>query len=140
MRLFAFPHEAVRTPDCRGLVLDTLPGVLGSSVITVAHLSPGGRLGKHAAHHRQLLAVVSGTAEVASGGGPLQVVKTGTLVLWEEGEVHQVWAVTDLVAVMVAGVGVFDFAGNFSEIALTGEVAEAKDPLPELVPTVTTAV
>lgn len=116
MRLFAFPHEVVDTADCRGVTLDTLPGVLGTSSVTVAHLSAGGRLGRQPAHHRQLLAVVEGTARVASGDGPLHDVTTGTLVLWEEGEVHQTWAVTDLCAVMVEGVGVFDFAGAFREV------------------------
>lgn len=123
MRLFAFPHEHVQTADCRGLTLDTLPGVMGSSTVHVAHLTAGGRLGRQAAHHRQLLAVVSGKARVASGDGPLQTVETGTLVLWEEGEVHQAWAVTDLCAVMVEGVGVFDFAGAFPEIPITPEPA-----------------
>lgn len=128
MRLFAFPHADVHTPDCRGLTLDTLPGVMGTSSIHVAHLSAGGRLGRQAAHHRQLLAVVSGKARVASGDGPLHTVETGTLVLWEEGEVHQAWAVTDLVAVMIEGVGVFDFGATFRE--LTPDPAPQPQPQP----------
>lgn len=111
MRLYAFPSGPEDHFESTGVTMDALPGVMGASQVSVAHVAPGGTLGRHAAHHRQLLAVVAGTGRVRSGDDPAVDVGPGSLVLWEEGEVFQAWATSEVCAVIVEGVGVFDLAG-----------------------------
>ena len=81
------------------MTVDDLPGVLGSTEVGVVHVDAGGTIGRQPSHHRQMLAVLDGTARVQADDGPAVEVGPGTLVLWESGETYQVLAVTALLAV-----------------------------------------
>lgn len=115
MRLFTMPSRPIERFDSSGVVVDLLPGLLGESQITVAHVAAGGTIGAHPTAHRQLLAVVSGVGQVRGEDGTVQGIGPGSLVLWDTGESHQTWATTDLVAVVVEAVGVIDLARRFPE-------------------------
>ncbi|HWS58486.1 MAG TPA: hypothetical protein VN257_08105 [Actinotalea sp.] len=115
MRLFTIPSRPVDETESHDVVLDLLPGVLGESKLEIAHLTAGGVLGSHASR-RHVVAVLSGSGRVRGDEGTSREVGPGTLVVWEHGEHHQLWATTDLMAVVVESVGVIDFAGRFPEI------------------------
>ncbi|WP_315093170.1 cupin domain-containing protein [uncultured Cellulomonas sp.] len=100
MRLLTIPQHPIASFGSTGVTMQLLPQAGGTSV-HVAHLAPGGTLGRHPAVRRQLFVVVAGRGEVQVDDDPPQVVGPGTLVVWEPGEVHQTWATTDLTAVIV---------------------------------------
>lgn len=122
MRLFAVPSRPVALFESDGVTIDDLPGVLGSTQVTVVHIAAGGTVGRHPSHLRQLFTVIDGSARVQGDEGPAIDVGPGTLVLWESGEVHQTWAITEVLALAVESVGVFDFAGRFPEIGASEAV------------------
>jgi quercetin dioxygenase-like cupin family protein len=100
MRLLELPQHDIGSFDSQGVVMRFLPATGGTSV-HLARVAAGGTLGRHPAVRRQLFAVVAGNGEVQVREEPRVPVGPGTVVLWEPGEVHQTWAVTDLVAVVV---------------------------------------
>ena len=67
----------------------------------VLHLEAGGTLGEHEATMRQIFAVVSGEVEIATDREARRSLPPGQLVVWETGELHQSWALTDAVVVIV---------------------------------------
>jgi quercetin dioxygenase-like cupin family protein len=71
------PRVLFSTPEARGVVID---------------LAPDEELGEHRVRERALLLVVDGSIEV-TGDGPAEACPTGTLVLFEPGELHVVHAV-----------------------------------------------
>jgi len=115
MRLFTMPSRPIERFESSGVVVDLLPGLLGGSQISVAHVAAGGTIGVHPAPHRQLLAIVSGVGQVRGDDGVMHPVGPGALVVWDTGEAHQTWATTDMVAVVVEAVGVIDLARRFPE-------------------------
>jgi quercetin dioxygenase-like cupin family protein len=100
VRLFEIPEHEIPSFGSAGVVMQFLPTIGGTNV-HVAHVAPGGTLGRHPTVRRQLFAVLAGQGEVQVGDEPRQPVGPGTLVLWEPGEVHQTWAITELTAVIV---------------------------------------
>lgn len=50
---------------------------------------------------RQLFVVIAGHGEVQVGDETRRQVRPGTVILWEPGEVHQTWAISELTAVVV---------------------------------------
>lgn len=100
MRLLDLPEHEIASFDSVGVAMRFMPGTGGTSV-HLARIAAGGTLGRHPAVRRQLFAVVHGRGEVQVGEEPRLPVGPGTVVLWEPGEVHQTWAVTDLTAVVV---------------------------------------
>ncbi len=104
------------TEGDEGVAVDPLPGVLGTAAVSVARLSAGACLEHAASQHRQLIAVVSGTAMVEAADHPAVGLGAGTLLLWEQGEVERTRALTDLVAVVVDCVGMLDLADRFTEV------------------------
>ncbi|MCB2174234.1 MAG: hypothetical protein KQH57_00345 [Actinomycetales bacterium] len=112
MRLYRVPV----THRDDGVAVDALPGVMGTTEASVARVPAGATLTHAADQHRQLLVVVSGEAVVEAADHPPVTISTGTLLLWERGEVERTRAVTDLVAVVVDCVGMLDLAGRYPEV------------------------
>jgi quercetin dioxygenase-like cupin family protein len=100
VQIFDLPQHEIDAFDSTGVAMRFLPAIGGTSV-HVATMEPGGTLGRHRAVRRQLFAVVAGSGEVQVGDEPRREVGPGTLILWETGEVHQTWALTELTAVVV---------------------------------------
>ncbi len=103
---YELPRREIDRFDSLGVAMDFLPDAVaaqGGEVTSVhlAHLDAGGTLGRHPATRRQVFAVVSGHARVATGDEPPADLRAGECVVWEPGEVHQTWAVDDVVAVVV---------------------------------------
>jgi quercetin dioxygenase-like cupin family protein len=119
MRLFAIPSRTIDAFGSTGVLMDFLPPLTDAATtsVNVAHVAAGGTLGRHPAVRRQVFAVVVGTGEVQTGDGPRRPVEAGTLVVWEPGETHQTWAVTDLTAVVVETSGALDLSTHFQELA-----------------------
>jgi mannose-6-phosphate isomerase-like protein (cupin superfamily) len=110
VRLYELPRREIDRFASAGVLMDFLPDVVapeaGASMsVHVAHLAAGGTLGRHPAVRRQVFAVVSGTARVAADDGAPVGLPAGTCAVWEPGEEHQTWAVTDVVAVVVEAAG-----------------------------------
>lgn len=107
MRRYEIPRREIEHYGSTGVLMEFLPRLSDASLATVhvAHLEPGGTLGEHPATNRQVFAVVSGEGAVRSGDGPRLPLVAGQLAVWEPGEVHQSWAVTALVAVIVETTG-----------------------------------
>jgi hypothetical protein len=116
MRLYQVP--VTHLDD--GVVMDALPGVMGTAEAAVVRVPAGASVAHTAGQHRQLLAVVTGEAVVEAGDHPPVTLGAGTLLLWERGEVERTRAVTDLVAVVVDCVGMLDMAGRFPEVTPEG--------------------
>ncbi|MFD6165494.1 cupin domain-containing protein [Oerskovia sp. NPDC060287] len=110
MRIFRLPQHTIDRFGSSGVDMTLLPLVEHSerTHVNVARVRAGGTLGEHPATAPQVFAVVSGEAVVSSGTGPEQTrlaLTSGEAVVWERGEVHQTWATTDVVAVVIeAGV------------------------------------
>lgn len=75
----------------------------GSGQVVCARLDPGGRIGRHPAVGRQLLAVVAGTAIVSGADGIEQRLSSGDAVVWEPGEEHETRTDEGLTAIIVEG-------------------------------------
>jgi quercetin dioxygenase-like cupin family protein len=82
------------------------PLARGEAQVVVVHLEAGGRLGRHPAAGRQVLAVVGGSGSVSGGDGVEQPVEPGVAAVWEPGEEHETRTETGLTAVIVEGGGV----------------------------------
>jgi mannose-6-phosphate isomerase-like protein (cupin superfamily) len=106
VRLYELPRRDIERFASVGVTLDFLPDVVAAEVgeatsVHVAQLAAGGTLGRHPAVRRQVFAVVSGHARVAADDGAPVDLEAGTCAVWEPGEEHQTWAVSDVVAVVV---------------------------------------
>ena len=77
----------------------------GAAQVVVLHVEPGGRLGRHPAVVRQLLAVVAGAGSVSGGDGVEHPVAPGIAAVWEAGEEHETRTDSGLTAVVVEGDG-----------------------------------
>jgi GrpB-like predicted nucleotidyltransferase (UPF0157 family) len=71
--------------------------------VQVMHLPPDGRVGRHAAAHRQLFGVVSGSGWVSGEDGGHREIDAGFAALWEEGEEHEAGSRHGLSAVCIEG-------------------------------------
>ena len=112
MRVYVLPGH--RRDD--GVAVDPLPGIMGTASVTVVRVPAGGEIRHQAGQHRQLLAVISGTAAVEAADHAPMELAPGMLLLWEQAEVERTRAATDLVAVVVDLVGLIDLAGRFQEV------------------------
>jgi len=106
MRLYDLPGAAIDRFESVGVTMDFLPDAVSAEAgeatsVRVAHLAAGGTLGRHPAVRRQVFAVVTGRARVAADDGTPVDLGAGECAVWEPGEQHQTWAVTDVVAVLV---------------------------------------
>ena len=106
MRRYELPRREIDRFDSVGVAMDFLPDAVAAhggevTSVHVAHVAAGGTLGRHPATRRQVFAVVSGDARVVVGDDAPADLGAGQCAFWESGEVHQTWAVTDVVAVIV---------------------------------------
>jgi mannose-6-phosphate isomerase-like protein (cupin superfamily) len=76
---------------------------IGDGQLVCARLEPGGRIGRHPAVGRQLLAVVAGSGTVSGGDGVERQVGPGDAVVWEPGEEHETRTDAGLTAIIVEG-------------------------------------
>lgn len=115
MRIVTLPSTAISAHASHGVTMDFLPRVVGAerSGVHIAHIAADGTLGEHPAVAQQVFAVLDGRGEVAVDGGPRRPIDAGQAAIWEPGEVHQSWALTDLVAVIVETSGALDIDEHF---------------------------
>jgi quercetin dioxygenase-like cupin family protein len=73
-------------------------------------IEAGGRIARHPATVRQLLAVVDGSGWVSGGDGERQPIRAGEAVVWEAGEEHETTTETGLTAFVIEGDGLLPFA------------------------------
>ena len=74
-------------------------------------LEPGGRIGRHPATVRQLLAVVEGSGWASGADGVAHAIAAGDAVFWETDEEHETWTDDGLTAVILEGETLAPFAG-----------------------------
>jgi len=80
------------------------PVVKGDDVVVVTvRLAPGGRIGRHPAVGRQVLAVLEGEGIVSGDDAVEQVLRPGQAAVWEPGEAHETRTVTGLTALVIEG-------------------------------------
>jgi quercetin dioxygenase-like cupin family protein len=105
MRLVRFRPAEGRPIDQFGSVGFSIAPLarLGEGQVVCARLEPGGRIGRHPAAGRQLLAVVAGTGTVSGGDGAAHDVGPGDAVVWEPGEEHETRTDEGLTAIIVEG-------------------------------------
>ena len=128
MRIYRVPSRDIERFDSSDVTMTLLPFIdrAARSQVNIAHIAAGGMIGEHPATALQVFAVVSGEAVVSSGIGPEQDRRTltaGQAVVWQEGEVHQTWAVTDVVATVVEAYGndvVLGLDDHFTEVTREG--------------------
>jgi quercetin dioxygenase-like cupin family protein len=117
MRLFSIPGGSVEAFSSVGVLMQHLPPVTGADTtsVHVARVAAGGSVGRHRAVRRQAFAVLSGSGTVQVDDDPPVRIGAGTLVVWETGELHQTWATTDLLAVIVETSGELTLDEHFPE-------------------------
>lgn len=108
MRIIQLPARDISQFGSHGTEMDFLPQVLdaGRTTVHVARIVAGGVLGEHPATTLQLFAVLAGegtvTSKGAGGDGDERwEIRPGQAAVWEQGEVHETTATTDLLAVIV---------------------------------------
>jgi quercetin dioxygenase-like cupin family protein len=85
----------------------TEPLATGAAVQAACfRLGPGGRIGRHPASVRQLLAVVEGAGWVSGADGKRRPLAAGEAVCWDAGEGHETGTETGLTAIVLEGPGV----------------------------------
>lgn len=105
MQIFRFDEEVSIPVAAFGsrMRIGPLIGDGATVRVQVAHVRPGGLVGRHPAAGQQLFAVVAGTGWVAGGSGERREIGPGTAALWEAGEEHEAGSVVGLTAVVVEG-------------------------------------
>ena len=105
MRLFRFDEEVsipASRPGSRFRIGPlTAPG--DGIRVQVLHVPPDGRVGRHAASSRRLIAVVAGSGWVSGDDVERRIVGPGHAGLWERGEEQEVYSEQGLTAVLVEG-------------------------------------
>jgi len=71
--------------------------------VQVVHLGTNGRIGRHPASGRQLLAVVSGSMWASGSDGARRDLPPGRAALWEPGEMHEAGSREGAVAIGIEG-------------------------------------
>jgi quercetin dioxygenase-like cupin family protein len=110
MRIYRLPEREIDRFASSGVDMTFLPAIDAASRtrVNVARIAAGGTVGEHPATSLQVFALVAGEAVVRSGegdDGERRTLTAGHAVVWEPGEVHQTWATTDVVAVIVEASG-----------------------------------
>jgi quercetin dioxygenase-like cupin family protein len=76
------------------------------------HIGAGGRIARHPATSRQLLAVVEGSGWVSGDDGEAQQISSGEAVVWEEGEEHETGSDDGMVAIVLESPELQPFVGR----------------------------
>ena len=106
MRLLRFGPEESRSIDhheSSSFRVTPLAKIAGEAQIAVAHLGPGGRIGRHPATVRQILAVVTGSGWASGADGIEHELGPGIAALWEAGEEHETRTDHGVGAVLIEG-------------------------------------
>ena len=105
MRLVRFDPATGREIDRFGSVGFRITPIVSASDGRVAciHLGPGGRIGRHPAVGRQVLAVVAGAGLVSGADGAEVEVAPGLAAVWDDGEEHETRTNDGLTAIVVEG-------------------------------------
>jgi quercetin dioxygenase-like cupin family protein len=103
-RLTFRPEDARRPPDER-LVGVSIAWLLRDADCRagIFRIDAGGRIARHPAAGRQLLAVLDGTGVVSGGDGADVAVAAGDAVVWEAGEEHETRSDDGMTALIVEG-------------------------------------
>jgi quercetin dioxygenase-like cupin family protein len=108
MRLVRFAAEDARPiadHGSTGFSISPLATSPGASFQAIVRLEPGGRIGRHPAVVRQLLAVVAGNGLVSGSDGVEHEVAIGEAAVWEPGEEHETRTDSGLTAVVIEADG-----------------------------------
>jgi quercetin dioxygenase-like cupin family protein len=79
--------------------------VLGRTHSVVAHLEPGGRIGRHPAPVDQALVVLSGVVTVCGEDGEAVEIAAGRMAVWAAGESHETGTANGAIAVILEADG-----------------------------------
>ncbi len=90
------PHRPIEAHGSRGFSVGAF-GLSADAHLVAVTLAPGGVIG------RQLLAVLSGEAEVAGAEGLVRRIVAGQAAVWEPGEVHETRSPGGMSALIVEG-------------------------------------
>lgn len=71
------------------------------SQVGIISLDAGGNIGSHAAPANQKMLIIDGTATVSTTSDKDIVVKKGTIITWNEGEVHETRSITGMLALVI---------------------------------------
>ena len=108
MRLFRFDPSVARVIDWHGSsFLQCFLSVIdhGMMAVSVMHLRPDDRVGRHAASVPQLFAVVQGTGYVQGDVGDDVAISAGQAAFWDVGEAHGAHTGAGMTAVVLEGAG-----------------------------------
>ena len=118
MRLVRLPRRDIDAHGSSGVAMEFLPPLVGDDArVHVAHLAAGGTIGRHPAAAAQLFAVIAGEGEVSGDDGARLPIVAGQAAVWDTGEVHQSWAVTDMTVVLVETAGSFELGEHFPQVS-----------------------
>ena len=102
LSLTDLPHRPIEAHGSRGFSVGAF-GISADAHLVAVSLAPGGVIGRHPAGGRQLLVVLSGSAEVAGAEGVVRVLPAGSAAVWEPGEVHETRSPGGMTAMIVEG-------------------------------------
>lgn len=102
LKLGDLPRRPIDAHGSKGFSVGAF-GISADAHLVAVTLAPGGVIGRHPAAGRQLLVVLSGTAEVAGHEGEVRTLSAGEGAVWEPGEAHETRSPTGLVAMIVEG-------------------------------------
>ncbi|MBD5786613.1 cupin domain-containing protein [Cellulosimicrobium terreum] len=111
MRIYRLPAHPLTHFGSADVEMVPVGRARGPAVVHVARIDAGGTIGEHPATVDQVLTVVSGRARVVGEDGADAELDAGDAVLWVAGEVHQTWALTDVVATILETGGGIEVAG-----------------------------
>ena len=80
----------------------TTPGPVRAAIF---RLAAGGRVVRHRATTRQILAVLEGAGRVSGGDGVFESIAAGEAVFWTAGEKHETVSDAGLTALVLEGEG-----------------------------------
>jgi quercetin dioxygenase-like cupin family protein len=102
LSLTDLPHRPVEAHGSRGFSVGAF-GITADAHLVAVALAPGGVIGPHPAGGRQLLVVLSGSAEVAGAEGVVLPLTAGSAAVWEPGEVHETRSPSGMAGLIVEG-------------------------------------
>ena len=119
MRVVALPDRVIDAFGSRGVRLDALPSpdVAGEFVVRVAHLDPGGHLGRHPAVLWQVFAVIEGEGKVTGDDGVRRRIGPGQAAVWAPGEQHDTRADSAITALIVESTAEPVLGERFPEVS-----------------------
>ena len=115
MQRFRVGADAAFTPRDDFLVAVTVspltPSIASGSPTQTAifQIGPNGAIRRHPANVPQILAVLSGSGEVAGDGGDFEPVTEGDAVFWPAGEEHETKSAHGMTVLIVQGPGIAPF-------------------------------